>query len=60
MVEVMGKDIGRECSNCGAMGEKQKEKQKGMFFCPVCGYAAEEKTNTARNAKKRGMGSGMK
>ena len=57
VVEVMGKDIGRECSNCGEMGEKNRE--KGMFVCLVCGYAAEEKTNTARNAKKRGMGSGV-
>lgn len=50
MIEVLGKDISRECSQCGAVSEKQK----GMFVCPSCGYQAEEKTNTARNAKKRG------
>lgn len=52
VVEVLGKDISRECSICGVIGEKQK----GLFHCPNCGYQTEEKTNTARNAKKRGMG----
>ncbi|MCI8724550.1 MAG: transposase [Hungatella sp.] len=52
-VEVMGKDISNQCSNCGALGIKQK----GTFYCQTCGSRMEEKTNTARNAKKRGMGS---
>lgn len=50
MVEVFGKGISSECSSCGAVGKKQK----GWFFCPACGYGEEEKTNTARNARKRG------
>ncbi|GFI43715.1 hypothetical protein IMSAGC018_01390 [Lachnospiraceae bacterium] len=52
IVEVMGKDISRECSCCGGEGEKKG----GTFVCPVCGYQAEEKVNAAINAKKRGQG----
>lgn len=55
IVEVLGKDISNECSNCGAIGKKSK----GEFSCPVCGYQGEEKTNTARNVKKRGQGDGV-
>ena len=55
LVEVLGKDISSECSVCGAMGKKLK----GEFVCPACGYEAEEKTNTARNIKKRGQGEGI-
>ena len=50
LIEVFGKDISRECSQCGAMGEKKGER----FFCPQCGYEADQKENSARNAKKRG------
>lgn len=53
--EVFGKDIGRQCSQCGAMGEKNK----GMFTCAVCGYEVEDKVNAARNAKGRGMESSI-
>lgn len=55
IVEVFGKDISNECSNCGAMGTKSE----GEFHCPICGYCEEEKTNTARNVKKRGQGEGV-
>lgn len=55
LIEVLGKDISNECSKCGAMGKKID----GRFFCPACGYEAEEKTNTARNVKKRGQGNGV-
>ena len=51
LVEVLGKDISNECSNCGALGMKTNRE----FVCPVCRYQAEEKTNTARNIKKRGQ-----
>ncbi len=54
IVEVLGKNISNECSNCGAMGKKNG----GEFICPVCGYQAGEKANTARNIKKRGQGDG--
>ncbi len=47
--EVFAKDISRECSKCGASGTKAG----GMFLCGCCGYEAEQKTNAARNAKKR-------
>ncbi|MCI9361045.1 MAG: transposase [Hungatella sp.] len=49
--EVLGKDISRECSCCGAAGE-----QKGTSFtCPSCGYGTDKKTNAARNILKRGL-----
>lgn len=50
LVEVLGKDISSECSVCGAIGYKEA----GRFICRACGYQDEEKTNTARNALKRG------
>lgn len=49
--EVFAKGIGRECSSCGAEGGKSNRR----FSCPVCGYQADEKVNTARNVKKRGQ-----
>ncbi len=55
LVEVLGKDIGKECSECGKPGRKEE----GDFVCVSCGYRAEEKTNTARNVKKRGQGDGV-
>lgn len=55
IVEVFGKGISSECSNCGMTGEKKK----GVFTCPSCGYSAAEKLNTARNVKKRGQGDGI-
>ena len=54
LIEVMGKDISVECSSCGERGSREE----GIFFCPSCGYSEEEKTNTARNTKKRGQGEG--
>lgn len=55
IVEVLGKDISNQCSECGGMGRKKDRK----FICPVCGYEEEEKINTARNVKKRGQGDGV-
>ncbi len=55
IIEVLGKDISNECSNCGSMGTKLE----GKFYCSICGYCEEEKTNTARNVKKRGQGEGV-
>ncbi len=54
LAEVLGKDISRECSSCGALGKKEN----GRFVCAACGYEAEEKVNTARNVKRRGQGEG--
>ncbi len=54
-MEVLGKDISNECSECGAHGKKVD----GVFSCPIGGYQAGEKTNTARNVKKRGEGDGV-
>lgn len=49
IIEVLGKDISRECSACGGMGAKKK----GIYTCEACGYKEKEKINTARNIKKR-------
>lgn len=51
LVQVLGKDIGIECSNCGAMGNREN----GYFSCNTCGYYIEDKCNTARNVLKRGQ-----
>lgn len=64
IVEVLGKDISRECSRCGVVLTGRLDKNAGTkqgrrFRCPSCGYEEEEKTNTARNAKKRGQGQGV-
>ncbi len=50
-VEVLGKDISRECRCCCSAGEKKD----GLFCCGACGQTVEEKQNTARNVLKRGM-----
>lgn len=50
-IEVFGQDISRECSNCGAIGRREK----GIFICDACGYQMKEKINTARNTLKRGQ-----
>ena len=52
MAEVLGKNISRECSRCGGEGMKKA----GRFICPACGLETDEKTNTAKNAKRRGQG----
>lgn len=52
LIQVFGKDISRECSNCGAFGVKEK----GMFRCEACGFLIEEKQNTAANVLHRGAG----
>lgn len=51
LVDVLGKDISRECSCCKAEGTKKD----GMFSCPFCGYYTEEKINTAKNVLNRGL-----
>lgn len=49
--EVLGKDIGRECSCCGGTGRCLE----GQFVCGACGQSMEEKKNTARNVLRRGV-----
>lgn len=51
LLEVLGKEISRECSACGALGGRKE----GNFHCKACGYEADEKTNTAKNVLKRGL-----
>ena len=50
VVEVLGKDISRECSRCGGAGVKKD----GIFTCTACGQSLGEKAITARNILKRG------
>ena len=50
-VEVFGKNISNECSQCGRIGRKED----GMFICQGCGFRIKERINAARNAKKRGL-----
>lgn len=50
LVEVLGKDISRECSRCGACDYKKAD----VFVCPQCGYTIDRKQNSAENARKRG------
>ncbi len=50
LVEVLGKGISTECSECGAIGKFQKD----VFCCICCGYEDDKKINAARNAIKRG------
>lgn len=51
VVEVLGKDISRECSRCGETGSYKD----GTFTCLHCGYSADKKQNTAQNVWKRGV-----
>lgn len=51
LVEILGKGISSECSNCGREGSRKE----GVFTCSFCGFTVEEKTNTARNTLKRGL-----
>lgn len=51
LVEVFGKDISNECSQCGTIGKKTKD----IFTCSACGARLPERENTAKNALKRGL-----
>lgn len=51
LVEVFGKDISNECSQCGTIGKKTKD----IFTCGACGARLPERENTAKNALKRGQ-----
>lgn len=50
LIEVFAKNISNQCSECGTIGQNREQ----IFFCPNCGYRTEQKTNTARNVKRRG------
>lgn len=51
LIEVFGKGISTECSQCSAEGLKKET----MFSCPSCGLQLPERQNTAKNALKRGQ-----
>lgn len=50
-VEVFGKDISRECCECGALGKKEGHR----FRCTECGLEISDRVNAAKNAIKRGQ-----
>lgn len=50
LIEVFGKDISNECSQCGAIGKKAE----GIFACNTCGAKLPERENAAKNVLKRG------
>lgn len=51
IVEVFGKGISSDCSECGATGRYSGD----IFRCGNCGYETDKKRNAARNALKRGQ-----
>lgn len=51
LVEVLGKDISRQCSSCGEIGIKEKD----QFTCESCGARMNERENAAKNALRRGI-----
>lgn len=51
LVEVFGKGISSECSECGAAGKYSGD----IFRCENCGYGTDKKRNAAQNALKRGQ-----
>lgn len=53
LIEVFGKDISNECSQCGKIGEKTE----GIFICKACGAKLPERENAAKNALNRGRNS---
>ncbi len=50
IVEVMGRDISSECSQCGRLGERND----GIFTCKSCDIQVPDRINAAQNAKNRG------
>ncbi len=54
IVEVIGKNISRECSRCRAEGKYVKD----IFKCDNCGYETDKKQNAAANALYRGKTDG--
>lgn len=51
LIEVFGKDISNECSQCGATGQKEND----VFTCKACGAKLSERENAAKNALRRGQ-----
>ena len=49
LVEINSKDTGSVCSNCGAAGERQREK----FRCNACGFESTTALNGARNIERK-------
>ncbi len=54
IIEVLGKGLSAECSECGALCKTQHQNRYGDFKCEICGYEENRKINTAKNALNRG------
>lgn len=54
LIEVLGKDLRVECSECGAISEAQSQNTYEDFKCKNCGYEGSRKVNAAKNALNRG------
>lgn len=54
IIEVLGKGIGAECSECRALCETQRQNSYEDFKCGTCGYEEDRKINAAKNALNRG------
>lgn len=54
IIEVLGNGLGTECSECGIQNEWDPKSKYVRFRCNSCGYEADRKINTARNALNRG------
>jgi len=54
IIEVLGKGLSVECSECGAFCEIQPKNIYENFKCKNCGYEEDRKVNAAKNALNRG------
>jgi len=56
LVAVSAKDTANVCSNCNAVGIRDK----GEFHCRDCGYVSTTSLNTAKNIEKKAIAAGVK
>jgi len=54
IIEVLGKGLSLECSECGASYEARSKNGYENFKCQNCGYEEDRKVNAAKNALNRG------
>lgn len=54
IIEVFGKGLSAECSQCGTLCERQSQNRYENFRCENCGYEEDRKINAAKNALNRG------
>lgn len=54
IIEVLGKGLSAECSECGTFCDTHTGSRYADFKCRNCGYEEDRKVNAARNALRRG------